>query len=186
MQDRPRDGQTPKDERGKAVRAYADGHIDVLTNVALFGEGFDLSSLAGRDVPIECVSLLRPTMSLSLHLQQIGRSLRPKPKPAIILDHAGNMMRHGFPDDDFDWSLSAREKKNRGNGKEPQIAIRQCEMCYFVHRPAPACPNCGHVYEIQYREIDELDGDLSEIDVRQRRWQRNMEQQGARSLESRS
>jgi|TARA_Y100000296_G_C5164314_1_gene253695 superfamily II DNA or RNA helicase len=178
------DGQTPKDERRRAVRAYADGHIDVLTNVELFGEGFDLSSLAGRDVPIECVSLLRPTMSLSLHLQQLGRALRPKEQPAIILDHAGNMMRHGFPDDPFEWSLAPRQKNKRGNGKEPAIDIRQCEECYFVHRTAPVCPNCGHVYEIKYRTVDEVDGDLGEIDVRQRRLQRNQEQAGAKSLAS--
>tara|TARA_Y100000310_G_scaffold338249_1_gene427362 strand:- start:2646 stop:4061 length:1416 start_codon:yes stop_codon:yes gene_type:complete len=176
------DGKTPSDERRKAIRAYADGHIDVLSNVELFGEGFDLSSLAGKEVPIECICLYRPTKSLSLYLQQVGRGLRPKAKPAIILDHAGNMMQHGFPDDDFNWSLSAREKK-RSNGKDASIAIRQCDHCYFVHRPAPACPNCGHVYEINSREVDELEGNLGEVDIRQRRLDRRIQQKNAKTLD---
>jgi len=176
------DGNTPKEDRRRAVRAYADGHIDMLTNVELFGEGFDLSSLAGKDVPIESVSLLRPTMSLSLYLQQVGRALRPKDHPAIILDHAGNLMRHGFPDDPFEWSLEPRKKKKPGSGGG-DLPIRQCEACYFVHRPAPVCPNCGHVYEIQYREVEEVDGDLGEVNVRERRLQRKREQSAAQSLD---
>ena len=93
-------------------------------------------------------------------------------------------MRHGFPDDDFEWSLSAREKKKRGGGGEATIAIKQCDKCFFVHRPAPACPNCGYVYEINYREIEEKEGDLGEIDVQRRRWAKKRELWSAKSLES--
>tara|TARA_R100000093_G_C1939921_1_gene71733 strand:- start:253 stop:1605 length:1353 start_codon:yes stop_codon:yes gene_type:complete len=169
------DGNTPSEVRRKMIRAYADGHIDVLTNVDLFGEGFDLSALAGREVPIQAVSLCRPTMSLSLFLQQVGRALRPDDEPHIILDHAGNLMRHGFPDDDRQWTLQARKKKNRGN-VGAAVPIRQCDHCFYVHRPAPVCPNCGHVYEIAAREVEEIDGDLGELNVRERRRLRLQEQ----------
>lgn len=175
------DAKTPTDERRKAIRAYADGHIDVLTNVDLFGEGFDLSSYAGRECPIEAVSLLRPTMSLSLFLQQVGRSLRPKPLPAIILDHAGNFARHGFPDDPIEWSLADRAKRAKGKDGG-DIPIRQCDHCYFVHRPAPHCPNCGHVYDIVSREVEEREGELDELDVRARRAARIKEQQEAHTV----
>ena len=72
------------------MRDYAEGRLQVLTNVDLFGEGFDLASVAERDVSIDCVMQMRPTQSLALHLQQVGRGLRPGDgKVAVILDHAG-------------------------------------------------------------------------------------------------
>ena len=171
------DAKTPREERRRAVMAFADGHVDILSNVELFGEGFDLSSLAGAEVPIECVSLLRPTMSLSLYLQQVGRALRPKGHPAIILDHAGNIMKHGFPDDEREWTLAGRPP-----GKTPAKAIKQCPNCYFCHNPATICPDCGHIYEIESRVVDEVDGELGEIDVAARRRHRMIEQGGARSI----
>lgn len=78
------DGEAPAAER-RALAAFARGEIKVLSNVALFGEGFDLPALDG-------VIMLRPTQSLALYLQQVGRALRPAPGKdrALILDFAGN------------------------------------------------------------------------------------------------
>jgi len=178
------DANTSPDDRRLAIKAFADGHIEVLTNVELFGEGFDLSSLAGREVPIEVVSLCRPTMSLSLHLQQIGRALRPKEHPAIILDHAGNLMRHGFPDDEFQWSLQARPKPSRKTNDETPINICTCDQCYFVYRlPALSCPNCGFIRPVASRDVDEVDGELREIDPAARRAKRLAEQWQAHSID---
>lgn len=177
------DAKTPKDERRKAMRAYADNHIQVVTNVDLFGEGFDASALAGKECPIEAVSLLRPTMSLSLFLQQVGRGLRPKPYPAVVLDHAGNFLRHGFPDDPIEWTLEDRVQKKRSENAGPDIPIRQCPACFFVHRPAPMCPGCGHVYEVASREVEERDGELQELSATERRRQRLQEQTGAQTLD---
>ena len=90
-----------------------------------------------------------------------------KPSPAVILDHAGNCIgeggvaNHGFPDDEREWSLDGREK--RKSSAEALVPIRQCPECFHVHRPSPACPACGHIYEIQGREIEEVDGDLVEV-----------------------
>lgn len=139
------DGSTPRAERADIIQRYARGEIDVLTNVSLFGEGFDLSAIAGVDVTIDCVMLLRPTQSLALHLQQIGRALRPAPgKVAIILDHAGNTERLGLPDDPRTWTLKGREKgKPRENdGPPPPVT---CLGCFSqIRRPCPtACPYCG-------------------------------------------
>lgn len=157
------DGNTLKKERADVIRNFADGKVDIISNVGLFGEGFDLSAIAGRDVPIEAVILYRPTMSLSLHLQQIGRALRPKPYPAIILDHSGNCVRHGFPDDDFNWTLKARKKKKKSESVADNI--KQCPHCMHVHKPAATCPECGHIYEVQERASPhEIEGDLKELD----------------------
>jgi DNA repair protein RadD len=139
------DGNTPKDERAETIRKFADGEILVLSNVSLFGEGFDLSAIAGRDVTIDCVVLLRPTQSLSLYLQQVGRALRPfVNKTAIILDHAGNFLRHGFPDNVREWSLQGKPKNAKDDEAGPPPPVT-CSGCWQqICRPAPACcPSCG-------------------------------------------
>jgi len=172
------DGTTPRDERRAAIKAFREGHIQVLTNVDLFGEGFDLPA-------IEAAILLRPTKSLSLYLQQVGRALRPFPgkQHALILDHANNIATHGLPDEDRDWSLADREKKRAGASDEPNFAVRQCPTCYLTHRPAPVCPHCGHVYERAGREIEQVDGELHEVDPSLVRDMRRREQASASTLD---
>lgn len=100
------DGDTPKELRRERIAALARGEIDVLTNCSLFGEGVDVPALGA-------VILLRPTASLALHLQMVGRALRPAPgkERAIILDHAGNSFCHGLPDDPHEWSLKSRKRR---------------------------------------------------------------------------
>ena len=177
------DGDTPKDERARVVRAYADGELDVLWNVALFGEGFDLAAVAGRDVTIDAVIQARPTTSLSLHLQQVGRALRPAPgKRAIILDHAGNAHRHGLPDDVRTWTLAGRAKGGAANDNGPPPPVT-CAGCFGqIRRPLPdACPYCGHELEAQRRaeEIKVEEGRLVELSrsaqERERREKRRQE-----------
>lgn len=185
------DANTPKAERKSTIMAFAAGTIEVLFNVDLFGEGFDLSAQAGRDVPIEAVILARPTYSLALHLQQIGRALRPCYAPgmprdtdeqrlaaiaasrkpyAIILDHAGNTlpeslggMGHGLPDDIRKWSLGGRADRVRAESMSRDNS-RQCPSCYMVHHNSPMCPGCHHVYEVGERIIQTVQGDLLETD----------------------
>jgi superfamily II DNA or RNA helicase len=149
------DGAMPAEARDAAVDRFRRGETLVLSNADLFGEGFDVPA-------IEAAILLRPTKSLSLHLQQVGRALRPQPgKTAIILDHAGNSMIHGLPDDEREWSLDDREKRKRSAPAE--VPVRQCTECFFVFRPAPKCPQCGHVPEIKAREIEVVEGTLQEV-----------------------
>ena len=162
------DGGTDKSERQRVIQDYADGKILLLSNVDLFGEGFDLSAIAQRDVTIDCVLQMRPTQSLALHLQQVGRALRPQPgKVAIMLDHAGNTHRHGLPDDDREWSLAGQERKGRGkadNDNEPPPPIT-CGGCFGqIRRPAPhACPFCGFSLVAEAKEITVADGELQEL-----------------------
>jgi DNA repair protein RadD len=170
------DGTTPAGERAEAIRAFRNGEIRVLSNVDLLGEGFDLPSL---DVSI----LLRPTKSLALYLQQVGRALRiaPGKKRALILDHAGNIARHGLPDDEREWSLAGRDKRKKKAGAA--IDARQCPVCFALHRPAPKCPECGHEYGTAPRTIEEVEGELLEIDVAEQRRQTAREQAMARTIE---
>lgn len=151
------DGETPKAEREEILDKFSKGEILVLSNVELFGEGFDLPA-------IEVVSLLRPTLSTSLYLQQVGRALRPCPdlgkERAIILDHVGNYERHGMPDDNREWSLKGGlVKKTSAKPTEATVPVQRCPECFFAHSPAHTCPMCGHVYKNECG-VKEIAGDL--------------------------
>lgn len=174
------DGNTAHEHRRSAFLGFADRQIDVIVNCQLFCEGFDLAAQVDRDVTIEAVLQWSPTQSLAKHLQQLGRGLRKKPEPAIILDLVGNLARHGLPDDDREWSLEGREKKKKGERDE---AVRVCPQCFGAHTPAPKCPHCGHAYVAQGRSYEEVDGELEEIDLEKLRVERKREQSMARSLE---
>ncbi len=170
------DGSMTVDERDAAVSRFRAGHTLVLSNADLFGEGFDVPA-------IEAAILLRPTKSLSLHLQQVGRALRPceSKTEAIILDHAGNSLIHGLPDDDREWDLADREKKSR---KAPaEVPVRQCDECFFVYRPAPKCPQCGHVTQMTAREIEVVEGTLQEVQKSQAQRARRMQESECETLD---
>ncbi|WP_066770039.1 DEAD/DEAH box helicase [Sphingobium sp. CCH11-B1] len=170
------DGTMDAGSRDGAIQRFIAGDTLVLTNCELFGEGFDVPA-------IEAVILLRPTKSLSLHLQQVGRALRPAPgkSEAIILDHAGNSMIHGLPDDDREWTLEDREKKKKDD--KVSSPIKTCMECFHVYRPAPKCPQCGHQPVGQAREIEQRDGELAEVDVAAKRKEQRREVGNARTRE---
>lgn len=132
------DGTTPQARREQVVQDFRDGKIQVLCNVDLFGEGFDVPDC-------EAVVLLRPTKSLTLYIQQAMRPMRIDPnnpgKEAIILDHVGNYTRHGFPDDDREWSLAPKKKKAKA-----ETELTQCPICFHYFKPQAACPYCGYVF----------------------------------------
>jgi superfamily II DNA or RNA helicase len=101
----------------------------------------------GLDVPgVVAAILLRPTKSLALFLQQVGRALRPAPgkTKALILDHAGNTLRHGLPDEPREWSLDGRAKKH---GHAP---LCRCEECGALNPiSAEHCHECGTYFPDQ-------------------------------------
>lgn len=146
--------------RNSAVHDLRCGKLDVLINVDLLGEGFDLPA-------IDCVILARPTQSLGLYLQQCGRSLRPSPgkQHALIIDQVDNVIgRHGLPDINRLWSLDSRDKTER---KSTPTLLRICSNSECV-RPYPrasgVCPFCGTRPAVGDRSsIEAVDGDLHEL-----------------------
>jgi superfamily II DNA or RNA helicase len=155
------DGELDTAARIAAAKRFAKGETMVLTNCSLLGEGYDLAAQAGMDVTVEAVGLVRPTQSMALHLQQIGRSLRPKPYPAIILDHAGNIKRHGLPDSDREWSLEGRQKD------KADAAVHICRQCFAANpMHAKVCMACGAALVEQRearKEPEHIDGELHEV-----------------------
>jgi len=66
------DGKTDAAERKKAVADFQAGRLQFLTNCMVFTEGFDAPNCS-------CVAMARPTKSLSMYMQMLGRGLRPLP-----------------------------------------------------------------------------------------------------------
>jgi superfamily II DNA or RNA helicase len=148
------DGGMNEEERDGVLKAFEEGRVQVLTSCDLVSEGFDLPA-------VEVAILLRPTKSLGLYLQQCGRAIRPHPdkERTIILDHAGNTARHGFIDDDREWTLADGFVQGRGKGDKAET-VRTCTACFAMHKPSPTCPVCGHVYPVKPRMVKHIDGDL--------------------------
>jgi superfamily II DNA or RNA helicase len=101
-------GGTPTAVRDAAIAGLADGSVEVLTSCDLTSEGLDVPVVGA-------VILLRPTKSLVLYMQQVGRGMRPASGKSalIVLDHVNNALVHGLPDLERRWTLDGI-----GNGPE--------------------------------------------------------------------
>jgi superfamily II DNA or RNA helicase len=173
------DGSMLDTDRRQAIDDLGNGRLQVLTSCDIVSEG--------TDIPVvEAAILLRPTQSLGLYLQQVGRALRPAPGKdrALILDHVGNCLRHGLPDDQREWTLDGLPKQHRSKSDdEPDVTVKQCEQCFAVFKPSLVCPACGHVHAVKVREIQQVEGELSEVDPTVLRAQQRREVGSARTLE---
>jgi DNA repair protein RadD len=173
---------TPNRERVQVLRAFRRRELLQLVNVDLFGEGFDLPA-------IEVVSFARPTHSFPLYAQQFGRTLRvmvddiywpywdtysdferlqiiaASSKPnGIIIDHVGNVGRHGLPDRARGYSLEGRDKRSKSVAVIPVSTCGNCGATY--ERIEIRCPYCSTSPLVVGRGSPELvDGDLHELDA---------------------
>jgi len=151
------DGTMDATTRADYIARFRSGDIQLLTSCNLVSEGFDLPA-------IECGILLRPTKSLSLYLQQVGRCLRTfeGKSQAIILDHAGNAHKHGLPTDEREWTLKAKPKKKKLLG-EIEV-VKTCPSCFsVVAGGASVCEYCDHEFPTNRREAEKVKGTLTEI-----------------------
>ena len=150
------DGETPKDERDTTIAQFREGLIQVLCNVDLISEGFDVPDCS-------CAILLRPTKSLTLYIQQSMRCMRyQEGKRAIIIDHVGNYSLHGLPDQDREWKLEGHPKRSRQKEAAEEVLVKSCPECYrtFPAKDASGqrirlCPFCGAELPMGNRELEE-------------------------------
>jgi superfamily II DNA or RNA helicase len=154
------DGSMTSEQRRDLLQALGTGRIKVLTSCALIGEGVDVPSVGG------CI-LLRPTASVALHLQMIGRCLRPQPgKRAVVLDHVGNTIRMGHHLEPRDWTLDGIKKRDRD--KAPSVKV--CPQCFAaMASQAKQCGECGHQFAPEARELQQVEGELVEVAARERK-----------------
>lgn len=148
--------------REQSIEGFAKGNIQILVNVDLFDEGFDVPSC-------EVVVLARPTASLGKYLQMIGRGLRPAPnKTALIIDHVSNVVRHGLPDKLRQWSLGRRDKKAKQLKDPEEIPLTTCKSCLKPYEKfRVVCPYCGFEKPLpaaKSRSIEMVEGDLVLLD----------------------
>jgi DNA repair protein RadD len=164
------DGKMDASTRRQLLSDLGAGRIKVLTSCALIGEGVDVPSVGG------CI-LMRPTASVALHLQMIGRCLRPSgSKVAVVLDHVGNTLRLGHHLEPREWTLDGLKKRDR----EKAPSVKVCPVCFAANPSAASfCVECRHQFRQEARELQQVAGELVEMVARQRRRQ----QGGAQSLD---
>jgi DNA repair protein RadD len=149
------DGTMDTSTRRELLAGLGTGRLKVLTSCALIGEGVDVPSVGG------CI-LLRPTASVGLHLQMIGRCLRPQPgKTAVVLDHVGNTLRLGHHLEERDWTLDGLRNRDR----EAAPSVKVCPTCFATSPSiAQVCRDCGHVFAPpERRELKQVEGELVEM-----------------------
>ena len=174
------DGTHSDKEREAALERFRKGETLVLCTVQLAIEGLDIPA-------VEAVQQLRPTQSVIVYLQAIGRGLRVEEgkKELIILDQVNNWKRHGLPCDDREWSLDGRPKgKRKKKDEEADIKVTQCKECYHIFKKGLShCPNCNEPVPNGGREIEQVDGKLSEIDIAIAKRETRMTQGKARKID---
>ena len=162
------DGSYPASERAAILERFRQRQTLVLTNCGIVSEGFDVPG-------IEAVQIVRPTASPVVHLQQLGRGLRPEPGKdrLTIIDHTKNWAIHGLVDDEREWTLSPEPL----GADAPQA--QRCPDCGHVFRPLPHekkparkegtalighchCPACGQRVEFELEPQRERTGDPSQ------------------------
>lgn len=152
------DGTTNRDLRRDMIRDFASDKIKVIVSCELISEGFDCPG-------IEAGMSLRPTASKGLWWQQGGRLMRPcaGKSYALLLDHAGNTLIHGFPgDDETQWSLEGSSSDVVRT--KPLQGVKICAKCFAAQKSfRRTCQVCGQEFEVKYRQVPHRDGKLEEL-----------------------
>lgn len=155
------DGKTDNEVRDRVLAEFEAGEIQVITNCEVLTEGWD--------APVaSCCVLARPTKSYGRYLQMVGRVLRPfeGKEDALILDHAGAVYEHGFPEDAGDWDLDPdrpiEERRRERLAKESQPTT--CRNCFHVYEKRHDCPKCGWMPTPKTEAINMQEGRLHKID----------------------
>lgn len=133
-------GDTPAADRADRIKRFRDREIKYLVNVNVLSVGFDAPN-------VDCVVMLRPTLSSGLYYQQVGRGFRlcEGKTSALVLDFAGNVRRHGPVD-----QIEPPRPRKKGSAKEAaeQPITKACPECLeIIAKIAEVCPACGHEFE---------------------------------------
>ena len=155
------DGGTPKPERDAALTRLQTGETELITNCMVLTEGWDMPEVG-------CGILARPTKKMGLYRQMVGRLLRPAPGKcnAIVLDHSGAVFRHGFVEDNVEWTLDP-EKRSESPTHAARLnsgyssRLLECSQCSSMRVAGEPCGHCGFLPQRPPKPITFRDGDLS-------------------------
>jgi superfamily II DNA or RNA helicase len=159
------DGSTPATERDAILANLAKGSVDIVCNAMVLTEGWDCPE-------VSCIVLARPTKSLGLHRQMVGRGLRPAPgkTDALVLDHAGTVFEHGFIEDPVAWTLDEDQRAENTAQKSRTAGHTQglvnCPECAAIRREGQPCSACGWQPRPKSKPFDVIDGELGQVDKR--------------------
>jgi DNA repair protein RadD len=147
---------TPASVRRSVRDRIQGGDLRVVVTVGVLGTGFDAPA-------VSCIVMARPTLSWSLYLQQGGRGLRPFPgkEDLLLVDAAGNSLRHGLLTKPFSVSLDGVRKLHR----RAVAGLTTCRNCFRVYESSDAaCPGCSVVRPVAPpRRLRTVDGQLVEL-----------------------
>lgn len=139
------DGTTPQAERKRKLEWFKNTPNALISNVGILNAGFDEPNL-------EVVILYRATKSISLFLQMCGRGSRvtDTKKDFYILDFGNNISRHGFWEQEREWNLKKKKKK------EGVAPVKDCPECgCILSARLMECPECNYVFEKTEKDIEE-------------------------------
>lgn len=176
------DGETPRKDRDAIFKRVRERKTTVLVNVFVATYGLDIPAL-------ECAVLARPTRSLVLYMQIVGRILRALfasgydlstlegrlqaiceagKHEAMVIDHASAVHLHGYVDDEIPWTLEGdedvREAKERAKKEREEPKEIRCPECSNVFKGSRYCPRCGHHLIPPGEEVPTYKADLVEVD----------------------
>lgn len=158
------DAHTPDEDRDDIFRRFKEGETMILSSVGVLTKGFDETS-------VSCIVLAKPTKSLMLYIQMVGRGLRAHDgkEDCIILDHATNVERLGWPDDPLpDYLCDGSETENARTDtneekKEKELKPKKCPECnHLVEAKIFTCPVCGHLFA-RPTNVEVEDGELVKV-----------------------
>jgi superfamily II DNA or RNA helicase len=157
------DGSTPKDERDEILARLSRGDLEVVCNCMVLTEGWDQPDVA-------CCILARPTKSMGLYRQMVGRVLRPYPGKdhALVLDHAGAVFQHGFVEDPMIWGLDkdckAEAPAQEARQLKPSNRLLECSQCHAIRTGGKPCPHCGFMPKRPGEYLAVREGNLARLD----------------------
>ncbi len=127
-------GETPDCDRDRILSEFKAGRLKYLVNVNVLTTGFDAPN-------VDCVAMLRPTLSPGLYYQMVGRGFRLNPgkENCLVLDFGGNVMRHGPVD-----AVRVRKVDRDGNGEAPAKECPECNS--LIAAGHSTCPDCGYEF----------------------------------------
>ncbi len=140
----------------KKINDYYSGKYINLCSVNLFIMGFTIKDCS-------CIVQARPTKSLMIYLQSMGRGMQfMQGKTLINLDMCNNYTRLGLPDETRTWDL----KGIKGSGAQEPSKYKRCPQCF---RPVKIhnrnCPWCQYEFEFTgSRMPEQKEGTLIKID----------------------